>query len=82
MCTMVSMYFDDAHLTDLASAKGSGQQAFGEVNHLLGSGSPFASEWDFRSVATDHAVMFWVRSRLQAKVEDLKPRATTHWRQG
>ena len=85
MCTMVSMYFDDAHL---ASAKGSGQQAFGEVNHLLGS--PFASEkrqpmsttgtflgldWDFGSVATDHAVMFWVRSRLQAKVEDLLTQA-------
>ena len=41
-CTMVSMYFDDAHIADLGSAKGSGQHAFGEVNCLMGS--PFAAE--------------------------------------
>ena len=33
-CTMV--YFDDAHVTDLSSAKGSGQHAFSQVNHMMG----------------------------------------------
>ncbi|CAE7417046.1 unnamed protein product [Symbiodinium sp. CCMP2592] len=84
VCVLVSMYFDDAHLTDPASAKGSAQFAFSEVNKLLGS--PFAEakrqpmstvgdflglEWDFRDVGRHHVVRFWVRSRLQAKVEGL-----------
>ncbi|CAE7240678.1 unnamed protein product [Symbiodinium sp. CCMP2592] len=84
VCVLVSMYFDDAHLTDPASAKGSAQFAFSEVNKLLGS--PFAEakrqpmstvgdflglEWDFRDVGCHHVVRFWVRSRLQAKVEGL-----------
>ncbi|CAE7251852.1 unnamed protein product [Symbiodinium sp. CCMP2592] len=84
VCVLVSMYFDDAHLTDPASAKGSAQFAFSEVNKLLGS--PFAEakrqpmstvgdflglEWDFCDVGRHHVVRFWVRSRLQAKVEGL-----------
>ncbi|CAE7194368.1 unnamed protein product [Symbiodinium sp. CCMP2592] len=84
VCVLVSMYFEDAHLTDPASAKGSAQFAFSEVNKLLGS--PFAEakrqpmstvgdflglEWDFRDVGCHHVVRFWVRSRLQAKVEGL-----------
>ena len=82
--TIVSMYFDDAHLTDLGSARGSGQHAFGEVNCLMGS--PFAAEkrqamassgtflglgWDFTLWRQRRAVRFWVRSRLQDKVESL-----------
>ncbi|CAE7261262.1 FCPB [Symbiodinium sp. CCMP2592] len=73
VCVLVSMYFDDAHLTDPASAKGSAQFAFSEVNKLLGS--PFAEakrqsmsmvgdflglEWDnFRDVGSEHVVKFW-----------------------
>ena len=33
---LVSMYFDDAHLTDWGSSKGSSQWAFSELNKLLG----------------------------------------------
>ena len=81
---LVSMYFDDAHITDWASSKGSGQQAFRELNALLGS--PFADDkrqdmaptgtflgldFDFSTVAVEGAVTFWVRARLQEKVEDM-----------
>eukprot|EP00434_Breviolum_minutum_P039089 symbB.v1.2.034695.t1/scaffold4526.1/size39880/1 len=39
---LVSMYFDDATITDWASSKGSGQFTFGRINQLLGT--PFADE--------------------------------------
>ena len=79
---LVSLYFDDAHLTDWSSSKGSGQQAFRDLNELMGS--PFADDkrqdmaptgtflgldFDFSGVSADGAVAFWVRSRLQEKVE-------------
>ena len=32
---LVSMYFDDAHLTDWASSRGSGQHAFRELSDIL-----------------------------------------------
>ena len=39
---LVSLYFDDAHLTDWSSSKGSGQQAFRDLNEIMGS--PFAED--------------------------------------
>ena len=40
LAILVSMYFDDAHITDWASSKGSAQAAFVSLNACLGS--PFA----------------------------------------
>ena len=37
---MTSLYFDDAHITDRKSCKGSGQKAMQQLNRLLGT--PFA----------------------------------------
>ena len=39
---LVSLYFDDAHISDWKSSKGSGQAAFATLNSLLGT--PFAQE--------------------------------------
>ena len=81
---LVSMYFDDDHLTDWSSSKGSGQRAFRDLNEIMGS--PFAEdkrqdvapdgnflglEFDFSAITADGAVAFWVRDRLQEKVEDM-----------
>ena len=50
---LVSMYFDDAHLTDLDSVGPSAQWAFGELNVMLGTPSatdkrqPFAPSCTF-----------------------------------
>ena len=81
---LVSLYFDDAHLTDWSSSKGSGQQAFRDLNEIMGS--PFAEDkrqdmaptgtflgldFDLSEISADGTVAFWVRSRLQEKVEDM-----------
>ena len=81
---LVSLYFDDAHLTDWSSSKGSGQQAFRDLNEIMGS--PFAEDkrqdmaptgtflgldFDLSEISGDGTVAFWVRSRLQEKVEDM-----------
>ena len=39
---LTSLYFDDAHVTDRKSCKGSGQQAMQTLNTLLGT--PFSEE--------------------------------------
>ena len=81
---LVSLYFDDAHLTDWSSSKGSGQQAFRDLNEIMGS--PFAEDkrqdmaltgaflgldFDLSEISGDGTVAFWVRSRLEEKVEDM-----------
>ena len=73
---LVSLYFDDAHLTDWSSSKGSGQQAFRDLNEIMGS--PFAEDKRQDMAPTgaflgsgDGTVAFWVRSRLQEKAEDM-----------
>ena len=81
---LVSLYFDDAHVTDWSSSKGSGQQAFRDPNEIMGS--PFAEDkrqdmaptgtflgldFDLSEISGDGTVAFWVRSRLQEKVEDM-----------
>ena len=78
------MYFDDAHLTDWGSSKGSSQWAFSELNKLLGS--PFAEDkrqvmaaegtflgldFDFTSSLRSGQVRFFVRERLVSKVLDM-----------
>ena len=79
--SLVSMYFDDATLTDWRSSKGSAQWSFGVLNELLGT--PFASEkrqqMDTRGVflglqhsldscLTQGVVHFWVKDKLQEKL--------------
>ena len=81
---LVSMYFDDAHLTDWQSSKGSGQAAFGQLNTLLGT--PFAQEkrqpmsakglflgldHDLSRALSDGIVTFWARERLETKMMDI-----------
>ena len=81
---LVSLYFDDAHLTDRSSGKGAGQQTFRGLNEIIGS--PFAEDkrqdmapagtflvldFDLSQISSDGTVAFWVRSRLQEKVEDM-----------
>ena len=84
---LVSMYFDDDHLTDWSSSKGPGQRPFRDLNEIMGS--PFAEdkrqdmaptgnflglEFDCSTITPDGAVAFWVRDRLQE-------RSRTCWRQ-
>ena len=78
---LVSMYFDDATLTDWASSKGSGQFAFEELK-----GTPFVDEkkqpmaptgtflgldHDLSRCMSDGVVHFWARERLQSKMLDI-----------
>ena len=79
--SLVSMYFDDATLTDWRSSKGSAQWAFGVLNELLGT--PFASEkrqqmatqgvflglqHSLDSCLSHGVVHFWVKDKLQEKL--------------
>ena len=72
------------HLTDWSSSKGAGQQAFRDLNEIMGS--PFAEDkrqdmaptgtflgldFDLSQISSDGTVAFWVRSRLQERVEDM-----------
>ena len=81
---LTSLYFDDACITDWASSRGSGQFAFQQLNHLLGT--PFANEkmqkmaskgtflgldHDLSGCLTDGVVVFWARERIQSKLADL-----------
>ena len=78
---LVSMYYDDAHLTDLESNGKSSQWSFGMLNAVLGT--PFADEkqqplsdkgtflgldYGFTKVGSHYHVQFWVRERLESKV--------------
>ncbi|CAE7261257.1 unnamed protein product, partial [Symbiodinium necroappetens] len=84
LAILVSMYFDDAHLTDWASSKGSAQAAFASLNTCLGS--PFAEtkrqkmastgtflglNFDFTECLWSGVVRFFVHDRLVEKVQDL-----------
>eukprot|EP00438_Fugacium_kawagutii_P005548 Skav216281 [mRNA] locus=scaffold2088:69829:83155:+ [translate_table: standard] len=81
---LVSLYFDDAHLTDWVSNGPSLQWSFGELNVLLGT--PFAGDkrqlfaskgaflgldFDFTPISSQSLVTFWVRERLELKVRTL-----------
>ena len=88
--TLVSLYFDDATITDLKSNKGSGQCAVNQLCTLIGS--PFATDkkqsmqssgtflgltHDLDSVNHSGHVKFWARTRLHDKVRDLLNTART-----
>ena len=81
---LVSLYFDDAHISDWKSSKGSGQAAFEALNALLGT--PFAQEkrqamsceglflgldHDVSNALSSGVVKFWARERLEHKLMDL-----------
>ena len=81
---LVSLYFDDAHISDWKSSKGSGQAAFEALNTLLGT--PFAQEkrqkmsaeglflgldHDMSDALTSGVVKFWARERLEHKLMDI-----------
>ena len=78
---LTSLYFDDAHVTDRKSCKGSGQQAMQKLNALLGT--PFSSEkcqkmqptgtflgldHDFSQVHSTGVIQFWARERIEEKL--------------
>ena len=84
LSVLVSMYFDDATITDWASSKGSGQQAFGHLNQLLGT--PFAAEkrqamgptgvflgleHDFTNTLSTGSVAFWAKDKLVQKLQGI-----------
>ena len=86
---LTSLYFDDAHITDRKSCKGSGQRAMQELNRLLGT--PFSAEkcqkmhptgtflgldHDFTEVAAACTIRFWARERIQEKLVMLMDTAT------
>ena len=81
---LVSLYFDDACISDWSSSKGSGQASFERLNTLLGT--PFAAEkrqpmssqglflgldHDVSEALSHGVVKFWVRERLETKLMDL-----------
>eukprot|EP00434_Breviolum_minutum_P038763 symbB.v1.2.034397.t3/scaffold4431.1/size39743/2 len=81
---LVSLYFDDAHISDWQSSKGSGQAMFASLNQLLGT--PFAQEkrqqmsseglflgldHDMSAALSSGMVKFWVRERLERKLMDI-----------
>lgn len=81
---LVSMYFDDAHLTDWSSSRGSGQAGFEALNELLGT--PFAAdkrqpmsdmgvflglEHHFKDTLSTGNVEFWVKDKLVSKLSGL-----------
>eukprot|EP00435_Cladocopium_sp_Y103_P044022 s1093_g12.t1 len=78
---LTSLYFDDAHITDRKSCRGSGQHAVQHLNRLLGT--PFSSDkcqsmqssgtflgldHNFEVVHTAGIVRFWARDRIQQKL--------------
>ena len=81
---LVSMYFDDAHITDWASSRGSGQSSFRQLNILLGT--PFADdkcqpmqshgiflglEHDLSEALSSGCVYFWTKPKLVAKLHSM-----------
>lgn len=81
---LVSLYFDDAHISDWQSSRGPGQAAFADLNQLLGA--PFAREkrqqmstmglflgldHDMSKALTAGVVRFWARERLENKLMDI-----------
>ena len=81
---LTSLYFDDARITDWASSKGSAQASFSSWNDLLGtpfveekrqpmhpSGTNLGVDFDFSIVPESCGIKFWVRERLQSKIEGM-----------
>ena len=81
---LTSLYFDDAAISDWASSRGSGQQAFSLLNQLLGtpfaddkrqlmasSGTFLGLDHDFSLCLSRGVVSFWARERLQSKLQDI-----------
>ena len=81
---MISLYFDDATITDRADCRGSLQSSFGQLQTLLGT--PFAAEkqqlmrsgatflgleHDLSEVPSRGRVTFWARDRIQKKLLDI-----------
>ena len=94
---LTSLYFDDATVTDVRSAKGSGQWAMSQLCLMIGS--PFAedkkqtmqSTGTFLGLTHDLSctnktghVRFWARDRLHDKVRDIlaTARQTGHFSRG
>ena len=94
---LTSLYFDDATITDVRSAKGSGQWAMNQL--CLMSGSPFAEDkkqtmqstgtflgltHDLSSINKTGHVRFWARDRLHDKVRGIlaTARGTGHFSRG
>ena len=85
---LTSLYFDDAHVTDRKSCKGSGQRAMQFLNNLLGT--PFSAEkcqrmqqsgtflgldHDFSQIHTQGTIQFWARERIEQKLLHLMKHA-------
>ena len=85
---LTSLYFDDAHVTDRKSCRGSGQHAMQTLNTLLGT--PFSEEkcqkmqsagtflgldHDFGQVHAKGIVQFWARERIETKLLHLMKNA-------
>ena len=85
LCSPLTMsYFDDAHVTDWASSKGSAQATFASLNELLGipffkekrqpmnpRGTNLGLDFDLSPVPFSGGVRFSVRERLQTKVKGI-----------
>ena len=82
--SLVSMYFGDAHLTDLVSNGPSSQWAFEELNVILGTlfaddkRQPFAAsgtflglDYDFATIQKTNCVTVWARERLLTKTKGI-----------
>ena len=94
---LTSLYFDDATITDVRSAKGSGQWAMNQLCVMIGS--PFADDkkqamqssgtflgftHDLSCINKTGHVRFWARDRLHDKVRDIlaTARQTGHFSRG
>ena len=77
---LVSLYFDDAHLTDWSSSKGSGQQAFRDLNEIMGS--PFAEDKRQDMAPTSTSRRFQQMERLLSGFgRGSKRKSRTCWQQ-
>lgn len=78
---MTSLYFDDAHIADRKSCKGSGQKAMQQLNRLLGTpfseekcqkmpyfGTFLALDHDFSQVHGSKFIQFWAREHIEQQL--------------
>ena len=71
---LTSLYFDDAHITDWASSKGSAQASFSSLNAkekrqtMHPRGTNLGLDFDFSTVCESCGVTCLVQERLRAKV--------------
>ena len=66
---LVSLYFDDAHLTDWSSM--GSPFAEDKRQDMAPTGTFLGLDFDLSEISADGTVAFWVRSWLQEKVEDM-----------